>query len=47
MFTAEMFEPIITATQQFVPIGLGVGVACFAVTGVATKGFNFIKSMFF
>ncbi|WP_461197521.1 hypothetical protein [Enterococcus sp. N249-2] len=47
MFTMDMFEPIITATTQFVPIGLGVGVACFAVTGVATKGFNFIKSMFF
>ncbi len=47
MFTAEMFKPIIDATGQFVPIGLGVGVACFALTGVAQKGFSFIKSMFF
>lgn len=45
MFTAEMFEPIITAMTAVVPIGVGAGVSILAVTWVAKKGFGFIKGM--
>ena len=45
MFTADQFEPIVTAITAVVPIGVGVGVSILAVTWVAKKGFGFIKSM--
>lgn len=42
MFTAEMFEPVITAV---VPVAIGAGVGVFSVTWVAKKGFGLVKSM--
>lgn len=45
MFTAEMFEPVVTALTDVVPIAVGAGVSIFAVTWVAKKGFGLVKSM--
>jgi len=44
MITAEMFAPLIEAAEKFTPVALGVGVAIYAVTWGAKKGFNFVKS---
>lgn len=45
MFTAEMFEPVVTAITGVAPIAIGAGVSVFAVTWVAKKGFSLVKSM--
>jgi len=45
MFTAEMFEPVITAVTAVVPVAIGAGVGVFSVTWVAKKGFGLVKSM--
>lgn len=45
MFTAEMFEPIVTSITDVVPIAVGAGVSILSVTWVAKKGFTFVKSM--
>ncbi|EOL46300.1 hypothetical protein RV11_GL000577 [Enterococcus phoeniculicola] len=45
MFTADMFDPVVTAITAVVPIGIGVGASILAVTWVGKKGFTFIKSM--
>jgi len=45
MFTAEMFEPVVTAITDVVPIAIGAGVSIFAVTWVAKKGFTLVKSL--
>lgn len=44
MFTAEMFEPVITAIGAVVPIAVGAGVGVLSVTWVAKKGFSMVKS---
>lgn len=45
LFTAEMFDPIVTAVTGIVPIAIGAGVGIFSVTWVAKKGFSLVKSM--
>ena len=45
LFTADMFEPIVTAVTGVAPIAIGAGVSIFAVTWVAKKGFSLVKSM--
>lgn len=45
MFTADMFEPIVSAITAVVPVAIGAGVAVFSVTWVAKKGFGLVKSM--
>ncbi len=45
LFTAEMFEPIVTSITAVVPVAVGAGVSVFAVTWVAKKGFGLVKSM--
>jgi hypothetical protein len=45
MFTSAMFEPVITAITEIVPIAITAGVGVFSVTWVAKKGFGLVKSM--
>lgn len=45
MFTAEMFEPLVTGVKEVVPIAVGAGVSIMGVTWVAQKGFSLVKSI--
>ncbi|MGF2078805.1 hypothetical protein ACQUE6_13415 [Enterococcus casseliflavus] len=45
MFTAEMFDPVVKAITDVVPIAITAGVGVFSVTWVAKKGFGLVKSM--